>query len=302
MSGTRRMSSTASSGGSPNFDPWCAVFTASCVSASIPGVTRTRKRATPAACARSSSSERVENDERVRLCRSAQQLVLLVVPVHHQPRSVEPRAERERELACGRDVGADALLGKEPQHRDRRERLRPVGDERVRRGRAIRARLVAERRLVVDDERRPELAASSVARTPPRTRAPSSIDAWSGSRSSTRGMSGIVADAMLALLADLAWRRPRRILVAADRARCRRRSLRCEHPVAPERERQRLPGQGLRELPHVPAPLAADRRHPRPVDRDHRADAPTPAGPCRSSATTRRSRSCTAALRAQGRS
>src|SRR5689334_23681757 len=46
-------------------------------------------------------------------------------------------------------------------------------------------------------------------------RAPSPIAASSGSRSSTRAMSGIVADGMLALLADLAWRRPRRILVAA---------------------------------------------------------------------------------------
>ncbi len=40
----------------PNFDPTCPVRIDSCVSASIPGVTRASIRSTPAARARSSSS------------------------------------------------------------------------------------------------------------------------------------------------------------------------------------------------------------------------------------------------------
>ena len=64
---------------------------------------------------------------------------------------------RATELADRRDVGAEALLGEEPEHGDRRERLRPVGDERAGRRREVRLCLPAERRLVVDDEGRPEL-------------------------------------------------------------------------------------------------------------------------------------------------
>ena len=51
-----RSASTACSGVSPNFEPWWAVRIAACVSASIPGVTRTRIRLTPASAARSTSS------------------------------------------------------------------------------------------------------------------------------------------------------------------------------------------------------------------------------------------------------
>ena len=66
-----------------------------------------------------------------------------------------PAALREAELAERRDVGADALLGEQAEQRDVRERLRPVDDERVGRGRAVGAGVGAERRLVVDDERAP---------------------------------------------------------------------------------------------------------------------------------------------------
>ena len=68
----------------------------------------------------------------------------------------EPRSESERQLARRRDVGAEALLGEQAEDRHRRERLRAVDDERVGRGRAVRPRLRAHGRLVVDDERRPE--------------------------------------------------------------------------------------------------------------------------------------------------
>ena len=47
---------SASSGDIPNFEPTWPVRIASCVSASIPGVTRASMRSTPAARARSSSS------------------------------------------------------------------------------------------------------------------------------------------------------------------------------------------------------------------------------------------------------
>ena len=151
--GTRRTSSSASSGGRPNFEPRCAVFTASCVSASIPGVTRTRNRSAPAACAlRARRASRGRGGARLR--RAPQQLVLLVVAVHHEPFSVDPRAQGERELAGGGDVGAEPFLGEQPQQRDRRERLRPVHDERSGAACAVRASLVSQRLVVVDDEGR----------------------------------------------------------------------------------------------------------------------------------------------------
>ena len=51
----RAITSIASSGGTPNFEPWWPVLIASCVSASIPGVTRSSTRRTPAATHRSTS-------------------------------------------------------------------------------------------------------------------------------------------------------------------------------------------------------------------------------------------------------
>jgi hypothetical protein len=109
-------------------------------------VTRIRKRAPPYAFARSSFG------------RAAEQLLLLVVAVDHQPFARQPGAERELELTCGRDVRAESLLREQPQHGDRWERLRPVGDQRARSGGAIGLSLCAQRLLVVDDERRAEPA------------------------------------------------------------------------------------------------------------------------------------------------
>ena len=88
---------------------------------------------------------------------AAQLLVRLVVAVEEDALAGDARRLREGELAERRDVGADALVGEHPQQRDVRERLRPVDDERVRRGVAVRARLRADRLLAVDDERRPVL-------------------------------------------------------------------------------------------------------------------------------------------------
>ena len=76
----------------------------------------------------------------------------------HEPLAGDPGTERELELANGRDIGAEPLLGEEAQDRHRRERLRPVGDERLGRRRAIGPRLRPQGLLVVDDERRAELA------------------------------------------------------------------------------------------------------------------------------------------------
>ena len=56
VSGSRRRASSESSGVSPNFEPWWPVRIASCVSASIPGVTRMSVRETRASRARSISS------------------------------------------------------------------------------------------------------------------------------------------------------------------------------------------------------------------------------------------------------
>ena len=100
--------------------------------------------------------DRVQDDERARLGGAAQQLILLVVAVDDDLLASDPRGQGEGQLARGRDVGAEALLGQQAENRDRRERLRPVDHEGIRRGRPIRPRLRANGRLVVDDERRPE--------------------------------------------------------------------------------------------------------------------------------------------------
>ena len=97
---------------------------------------------------------RVEDDRRAGLGCGAELLVRLVVPVEEDPAGVHPRLERERELAQGRDVGADALFGEQPEERDVRERLRAVDDLRAGRGSRVRAGLGADGLLAVDDERR----------------------------------------------------------------------------------------------------------------------------------------------------
>ena len=56
--------------------------------------------------------ERVEDDEGTGVRRAAQQVVFLVVAVDDEPRAVEPGAQREGELAGGRDVGAEPSSAK----------------------------------------------------------------------------------------------------------------------------------------------------------------------------------------------
>ena len=99
----------------------------------------------------------VEDDERAGRRGGLELLVRLVVPVEEQPLAAEAGAERELELAEGRDVGAEPLLPEEPQHGHVRKGLDAEGDERVGVDRPVRARLRDERLAAVDDERRPVL-------------------------------------------------------------------------------------------------------------------------------------------------
>jgi hypothetical protein len=75
--------------------------------------------------------------------------------VEHDPLAGNPGGPRERELAEGRDVSADAFFRKQPEERDIRERLRPVDEERTRRRLPVRMHVRADRLRAVDDERRP---------------------------------------------------------------------------------------------------------------------------------------------------
>jgi hypothetical protein len=97
---------------------------------------------------------RVEDDERAGLRGRAQLLLRLVVAVEHEPLAGNSRRPRERELAEGRDVGADSLLREQPQQGDVRERLRPVDDERARRSLAVGLHLAPDRALAVHEQRR----------------------------------------------------------------------------------------------------------------------------------------------------
>ena len=157
--------------------------------------------------------ERVEDDQRVRSGGAPQQLVLLVVAVDHHALAGNAGAQRELELTDGRDVCADALFGEQPQHRDRRERLRPVGDERAGRGRRVGARLGAQGRLVVDDDRRPEFA-RELARADPAERELAVLDRC-GVRQKLDDHVRHCADAVLSALANLAYRRARTIVAIA---------------------------------------------------------------------------------------
>ena len=97
----------------------------------------------------------VEHDERAGFRGSPQLRFRLVVAVEHDPLAGDLGGPRERELAEGRDVGADAFFREQPELRDVRERLRPVDEERTRRLLAVRAHLRADRLRAVDEERRP---------------------------------------------------------------------------------------------------------------------------------------------------
>ena len=145
------------SGGRPNFEPWCPVRIASCVSASTPSVTRTstrRRLQPPPAPPRRARRGRPARRRRLPRRSSVSSLLL---PWTTSASPVDPRRTRERELARGGDVRADPLLAQKAQSRDVRERLRPVEDAPARptAARSARARS-ADRLLAVDDERRPE--------------------------------------------------------------------------------------------------------------------------------------------------
>jgi hypothetical protein len=102
--------------------------------------------------------QRVEYDESGTCLRGGSQLVVaLVVAVHHDPLGRDAGPERELELAEAGHIRAEPLVGKQAQQRGVREGLGPVGDERARRGAAVRGRLLAQRGLAVDEERRPVL-------------------------------------------------------------------------------------------------------------------------------------------------
>ncbi len=100
--------------------------------------------------------ERVDRDERSGLAGRAQLLIRLVVPVHDEAWAFDPSLARIGELAERGHVGAEAFLGEQAHHGDVRESLRPVDDERFRRRPQEHPRPLAERRLGVDDEGRPE--------------------------------------------------------------------------------------------------------------------------------------------------
>ena len=84
VSGARRSASSASSGGSPNFEPWWPVRMCSCVSASTPGVTRISVRVDAGLARAVDLLERVDDDERAGLGRGAELVVGLVVAVHDE--------------------------------------------------------------------------------------------------------------------------------------------------------------------------------------------------------------------------
>ena len=98
----------------------------------------------------------VERDRRSgRGCR-AQLVIRLRVAVQHDPRAVQPRRQRERELTRGGDVRAETLLREQSEHLDVGKCLRPVHDRRVGNSRTNFPRPRPQGVLAVDDERCPE--------------------------------------------------------------------------------------------------------------------------------------------------
>ena len=77
--------------------------------------------------------------------------------MHDDPFGIEAGARRELQLAQGRDVRAEPLLGEEPKQGQVRECLDAVDNERVGRSLPVRLRRGAKGLLAVDDERRSEL-------------------------------------------------------------------------------------------------------------------------------------------------
>ena len=148
---------SASSATSPNFDSAWAVRIARCVSASMPGVTRTSTVRTPADFARATSSSASMTTIAPGLGRRLELFVRLVVAVEQDLLAPHPCAQRELELTARGDVGPQTLRGEEPEQRDVGERLRPVHDERFRIDSRIRARPGENGLPAVHEERRAEL-------------------------------------------------------------------------------------------------------------------------------------------------
>ncbi len=105
----------------------------------------------------------VEHDRDAGLGGCAQLVVGLVVAVEEDP--LAPGCPASSANASSPSVETSAPTpssASTSQERDVRERLRPVDDERIRRGLAVRAGLGADRLLAVDDERRPVLLREAV--------------------------------------------------------------------------------------------------------------------------------------------
>jgi hypothetical protein len=112
---------SASSGGSPNFEPSWAVRIFSCVSASIPGVTRTSTSRTPASVARSTSSRASRTTKRAlasAAARSSSSLLLFPCTTMRSPgrpassaNLSSPRVETSAPKPCSASRRSTATFG-----------------------------------------------------------------------------------------------------------------------------------------------------------------------------------------------
>ena len=118
----RSASARAASGAMPNFEPAWPVRMCSWVSASTPGTTRMSRREPPfsrsASCSLSITTVPTPASQR-----HVQLGVGLGVAVQVEPPGLEAGAQGEVQLAAGRHIAAQALLGEHAQHRRAREGL-----------------------------------------------------------------------------------------------------------------------------------------------------------------------------------
>ena len=166
----------------PNFESSAPVSMYSCVCASTPGVTRTmhRGRGTAVGDQRLEPVELVERSRRrsgrrpPRARRAARPSDLLL-PWNTMRAGREPGVQRDVQLAAGRDVEVEPLLGDEPRHRGAEERLARVRDRRRHRSASAYSRQrAAQLVLVVDVQRRAEARRRGRrGRRPPTGRRPS---------------------------------------------------------------------------------------------------------------------------------
>ena len=297
-------------------EPWWPVRIASCVSASIPEVTRTSTRRTPAAAARSISSSESRTTRPApasAAARSSSSPLLLPCTISRSPGI--PARTRERQLTERRDVGAEPFLAEQAQQREVGERLGAVGDERVRRRAAVGARLRAQGRLAVDEQRRAVLGGELAGRGRRRARArrprpPRSREAGRASLEGT--VPPVRASFVLSLperLAPLARRPgvagadPRVGAVPAAALRAPLAPLRgdCEEPAAHlDRARRRRRGRASSVEPAGPAPKelaqsararatwSSSARSPRSASRRSGCSPPRATSPTARASTSRR--------------